>query len=280
MVSALLCDDASDASSTASTPSPRQADNAATAAPLVSLPSVDGRGSLSYDGEEAWQQPVGSIAAAAIADALSLLSAARLPAIRRMVTACLLADPITVKSSGSSGEADGFVAGVVALCRASSGSDGTALPSPVEWAFDPREGSGPDQVELTNERRTAHSRTGSSSMAVLSRGFGGGAGPHAGRVVWEFRLVKDALNGECTCFGAVTKPITDRNFNYSSPHAWMYRAYNGALYGSGEWECGGCFNGRGCVVALSQITTIFLYLCLNVVSRRRCGRHQAKSARR
>jgi hypothetical protein len=51
----------------------------------------------------------------------------------------------------------------------------------------------------------------------------------AGIGAWEFVLVEDSSGGECTCFGAVTAPVTD--FNYNNPNAYMYRAYNGQLYG-------------------------------------------------
>jgi hypothetical protein len=64
---------------------------------------------------------------------------------------------------------------------------------------------------------------GSNSMAVLNRGFS------TGLTRWEFRLDEDSRSGECTCFGAVTRPLTD--FSYNSSAAYMYRCYNGQLYG-------------------------------------------------
>ena len=72
----------------------------------------------------------------------------------------------------------------------------------------------------------ATSSDGANSMAVLNIGFSKGV------ATWEFRLDEDSRGGECTCFGAVTKPLVD--FNYSSSSSFMYRCYNGQLYGRGS----------------------------------------------
>ena len=53
-----------------------------------------------------------------------------------------------------------------------------------------------------------------------------------GVTTWEFRLDQDSNGGECTCFGAAMKPISD--FSYTSNAAFMYRCYNGQLYGRGK----------------------------------------------
>ena len=63
-------------------------------------------------------------------------------------------------------------------------------------------------------------------LAVLNMGFS------EGRWRWTFRLDVDLPGSECTNFGATTKPIT--SFSYTDPHSFMYRAFNGSLYGRGK----------------------------------------------
>ena len=69
----------------------------------------------------------------------------------------------------------------------------------------------------------ATSTEGNNSMAILN------VGVSKGQATWEFTLDEDSQGGECTCFGAVSKPLVD--FNYNSASAFMYRCYNGQLYG-------------------------------------------------
>jgi hypothetical protein len=68
--------------------------------------------------------------------------------------------------------------------------------------------------------------SGGNSIAVLNMGF------NSGITKWQLQVDKDVANDECTCFGAVVKPLA--NFNYDSTTSFMYRGYNGALYGSGK----------------------------------------------
>ena len=63
-------------------------------------------------------------------------------------------------------------------------------------------------------------------MAIVNMGFSTGV------TMWELRLEKDVATDECTCFGAVVKPLA--NFGYDSTTAFMYRGYNGVIYGPGK----------------------------------------------
>ena len=95
----------------------------------------------------------------------------------------------------------------------------------------------------TGDGRLQATSASGNSIAVVNMGF------KTGVTSWEFRLDKDVANDECTCFGAVEKPLV--NFNYDSTTAFMYRGYNGAMYGPGKgtgsnskvrtggswWEC-------------------------------------------
>ncbi len=49
---------------------------------------------------------------------------------------------------------------------------------------------------------------------------------------WEFRVDADTSGDECSCFGAVVKPLA--SFNYDSTTSFMYRGYNGQMYGPGK----------------------------------------------
>ena len=64
-------------------------------------------------------------------------------------------------------------------------------------------------------------------MAVLNVGFSEGV------ATWEFRLDNDERDDEATCFGAVTKPLVDFNYDTSSS-SFMYRCFNGELCGRGH----------------------------------------------
>ena len=63
------------------------------------------------------------------------------------------------------------------------------------------------------------------SHALADVGFSG-----SGRYAWEMRLEQDKLNDEMTCVGAALRPVTNSNYERSE-ELWMYRAYNGNLYG-------------------------------------------------
>ena len=63
-------------------------------------------------------------------------------------------------------------------------------------------------------------------MAVLGQGFS------SGFAQWVFKLDQDVSGDECVLFGAVTKPLTDYRY-LSSPSAFLYRCYNGAVYSGG-----------------------------------------------
>jgi hypothetical protein len=109
-----------------------------------------------------------------------------------------------------------------------------------------------------------------------------------GVTTWEFRLDHDSNGGECTCFGAATKPITE--FSYTSSSAYMYRCYNGQLYGKGKAsenksKVDRSFSGTFCLVghcrvllvprstrmtrsALSTMRMRARWLCLSTACRR------------
>ena len=65
--------------------------------------------------------------------------------------------------------------------------------------------------------------TSSGQWAVLDQGFTSGKG------AWEFKLIHDNMNDECSCFGAAIKPIHNDSYEYSN-ELWMLRGYNGSLY--------------------------------------------------
>ena len=69
--------------------------------------------------------------------------------------------------------------------------------------------------------------TGGNEYAALDVPFSHGKG------AWEFKLEHDTPNGECSCFGLVTLPVTSTNYEHSSS-MWMYRCYNGNLYAKGS----------------------------------------------
>lgn len=77
-----------------------------------------------------------------------------------------------------------------------------------------------------------------SNMTVSSQGTGWAAltyGPlTSGKAAWEMRLDEDTTS-QCSCFGAVQKPVTNTNYEYS-PDMWMYRSYNGRHYQNGSGQ--------------------------------------------
>lgn len=98
-----------------------------------------------------------------------------------------------------------------------------AVRGVVDASFDPSAGS-PDN-EYSRGNKFVISRNPANTLAVLDCCFS------SGKAVWTFRLEEDSNGGECTCFGALTKPITVMSYN--AANCWMYRCYNGQLYGTG-----------------------------------------------
>lgn len=85
---------------------------------------------------------------------------------------------------------------------------------PIDAMWDPAE-YGSEHIEITNGGKTVRS-TGGNAVAVLDHGFSEGV------IEYDFKLVEDSRGGECTCFGALTKPITSTSYN--SSNNLMYRA--------------------------------------------------------
>jgi len=133
-----------------------------------------------------------------------------------------LVAPSAGAGAASAATADGPVAAPV---RAVSGGGGGDDEGAV---FDPPSGSrgaGATELQYTGGNATVTSKSGSRTMAVGARGF-------TTQSYWEFRLDADVAANECTCFGAVTKPIS--SFDYANEEcAMMLRAYNGQLC---EWR--------------------------------------------
>ena len=97
----------------------------------------------------------------------------------------------------------------------------------------------------------ATSTEGNNSMAILN------VGVSKGQATWEFTLDEDSQGGECTCFGAVSKPLVD--FNYNSASAFMYRCYNGQLYGRNSASNKEKVRSRGAAV---RECCLFVFFCL------------------
>jgi hypothetical protein len=110
------------------------------------------------------------------------------------------------------------------------GAAGTSTYGPVAAAFDPACCS--SGVTVKNEGKSVTSTSGSSNWAALD------IGPFAsGKASWEFRLDEDT-SSQCSCFGALTKPVTDPNYE-SSRQMLMLRAYNGHRYAFGSLVASG-----------------------------------------
>lgn len=81
-------------------------------------------------------------------------------------------------------------------------------------------------MSFSDGNMTVKSTASGKSLAVINKGF------NSGRVVFSFRVDVDDMNDEASVFGVTEKPIT--SFEYTAPHCYMYRAYNGNLYGAGK----------------------------------------------
>lgn len=181
--------------------------------PTAGAPAAAGAGAGASDAaasramelSRVWEQPLGRDHGAVVKDALAALSAARLPAARAFVTACLAARGALKKSSAAN------------------------LPPTIDLRWEPSECSATSgtALEVTAGGKSVRTGTSSNSLAIANVGFSDGFAS------WIMRLEEDSNGGECSCFGAAWKPVESREYNSSS--VAMYRCYNG------EYACAcGC----------------------------------------
>lgn len=78
-------------------------------------------------------------------------------------------------------------------------------------------------VDVTGRRATSRN---SPEVASLNVGIS------EGRMVWEMAITHDTVNEECQCFGVCRRPIGSLSYE-TSKDMWVWRAYNGRLYGEG-----------------------------------------------
>lgn len=84
------------------------------------------------------------------------------------------------------------------------------------------------QSRVSEDGLRASAVGGAGDCTVVNVGFRGG-----GRYAWTFKLLKDQLHGQCTCFGAAILPVTNGMYQ-SSREVWMLRSFNGHLYCRGR----------------------------------------------
>ena len=83
---------------------------------------------------------------------------------------------------------------------------GPLVFSDVDLCFERQDSSDSSAVEFSNVDKTVTSKVGSNTMAVCNMGFS------VGKSTWVFRLDRDSNGGECSCFGAVVKPVADKGY--------------------------------------------------------------------
>lgn len=102
--------------------------------------------------------------------------------------------------------------------------DGPREREQTDVALDQTASSG--GLMFSNGARTVASTASGDTLAVSTHGFS------TGMWTWDVRIDQDARDDECTAIGAVTKPIAAHKYQAAS--SFMYRAYNGVLYGAGS----------------------------------------------
>ena len=80
----------------------------------------------------------------------------------------------------------------------------------------------PPSMTIEEDGKVVKNPSIGNGNAVTNVGFS------KGKVFWEMQLVTDSRNGECSCFGAVFKPVTSTAYQHDSH--MFYRCYNAQLY--------------------------------------------------
>lgn len=108
-----------------------------------------------------------------------------------------------------------------------SGGGGAAYGEVEGARFDPSGSSSGSLLTFSNDNATVYSSGYDNSYAVAN------VGPFSeGTASWTFKLDEDTTS-QCSCFGAVIKPVSSANYEYSDS-MYMYRAFNGHCYSKGS----------------------------------------------
>lgn len=128
---------------------------------------------------------------------------------------------------GPLGEVEDAAHGVLAFLEKHKEEVKTLAPAPgatpriVDLVWD-NAACNPPTMTIEEEGKLVKNPSTGNGNAVANVGFS------KGKVFWEMQLVTDSRNGECSCFGAVFKPVTSTAYQHNNH--MFYRSYNAQLY--------------------------------------------------